>query len=101
MRFISRKKEVINVGGEKVNPNEVESIINSHPEVSFSRVFGKKNSVSGFLVVCQIKKIKNSKLSEKDIRKYLFNKGLENYKIPRLINFINQIETTKTGKIKR
>ena len=101
VKFISRKKEVINVGGEKVNPNEVESIINSHPEVSFSRVFGKKNSVSGFLVVCQIKKIKNSKLSEKDIRKYLFSKGLEDYKIPRLINFINQIETTKTGKIKR
>jgi len=101
VKFISRKKEVINVGGEKVNPNEVESIINSHPKVSFSKVFGKKNSVTGFLVVCQIKKIKNSKLSENDIREYLFNKGLEHYKIPRLINFIDQIETTKTGKIKR
>ena len=45
--------------------------------------------------------MKNSNLSEQDVRKYLMSNGLENYKIPRLINFIDKIETTKTGKIKR
>jgi len=95
-KFLSRKNEMINVGGYKVNPNEVEEILNSHPNVVMSRVFGKKNAVVGNLIVAEV--IKNSEdLKEKDIRDFLQDK-LQAFKIPRIITFVDKIELTRSGK---
>ncbi|MFZ4739787.1 MAG: ANL family adenylate-forming protein [Bacteroidales bacterium] len=98
-RFQSRKNEMINVGGYKVNPHEVEDVIRNIPEVSDVRVFAKANSVLGNIICCEIVKI-NSELNEANIRLFLQSK-LQEFKIPRMIRFVEHLATTRTGKIKR
>ena len=98
-KFISRRNEMINVGGYKVNPGEVEEAIRQCPGVGDVCVFAKKNSILGNIVCCEVVK-KDSELTEKTIRKFLCDK-LQEFKIPRMIKFVEQISTTRTGKISR
>src|SRR6266571_4956006 len=51
--FVGRRDGVINVGGQKVHPEEVEAVINSHPQVRISQVRAKKNAIMGALVVAR------------------------------------------------
>jgi acyl-coenzyme A synthetase/AMP-(fatty) acid ligase len=98
-RFLSRKNEMINVGGYKVDPNEVEDSIRSLQGIKDVRVFAKNNSVLGKIICCEIVRI-DKHLEETNIRAYLQMK-LQEYKIPRMMRFIEEIQTTRTGKIKR
>lgn len=97
--FLSRKNEMINVGGYKVNPLEVEEAIRDIDGVFDVRVFAKKNSVLGNIVSCEIV-LFNKELTESIIRLQLRRK-LQEFKIPRMIRFVDSLSTTRTGKIKR
>lgn len=97
--FVSRKSEMINVGGYKVNPSEVEETLLFLKEIKEVKVFGKKNSVLGNIVCCEIVKNEDG-LEEQFVRQFL-QKKLQEFKIPRIIRFVEQIEMTRTGKIKR
>lgn len=99
-RFKSRKNELINVGGYKINPHEIEEVIMDIEGVNEALVFGKSNSVLGNILCAEVKKEENVLLTEQDIRKILSLK-LQNFKIPRLIKFVNDFTLTRTGKIKR
>ncbi len=99
-RFIARKTEMINVGGYKVNPIEVEDAILSMPEVKEVRVYPKKNSVLGNIVCCDIVCENNQTIKESTIRNYLQTK-LQEFKIPRIIRFVEEVQKTRTGKTKR
>lgn len=98
-KFISRKNEMINVGGYKVNPHEVEEVIRSYPGVSDVVVYSKRNSVLGNIICCNIVSLTAS-LKEKDIRLYL-SQRLQEFKIPRIIKFVDKLDMTRTGKITR
>ena len=97
--FISRKNEMINVGGYKVNPGEVEDVLKMIDGIKQVRVYGKKNSLLGNIICADILRT-NSEITELDIRAVLQNK-IQDFKIPRVIKFVESIETTRTGKIKR
>ncbi len=99
-RFKSRKNELINVGGYKVNPSEVEEAISQIPGVLQVLVYGKESSVLGNILCAQIKQDKKGSLSEVTIRTFLSDK-IQDYKIPRMIKFVESISLTRTGKIKR
>lgn len=99
LRFLGRVNESINVGGYKVYPTEVEEHINSIPGVRRSLVYGKKNSVLGNLVMCEVER-NSEDITEKLILDFL-QERLQPYKIPRIINFVEQIALTRTGKIAR
>jgi acyl-CoA synthetase (AMP-forming)/AMP-acid ligase II len=73
--------------------------LNSHPGVVLSRVYAKKNSVMGNIVIAEVKK-KEPGLEEKTLRLFL-SERLQSFKIPRIINFVDSIDTTHTGKLKR
>jgi acyl-coenzyme A synthetase/AMP-(fatty) acid ligase len=96
-RFLHRKNEMINVGGYKVNPHEVEGEILQIQGVSGVRVYGKKNSVLGNILCA---KVVAENVSEKEIKIHL-SSVLQPYKIPRIIDFVEQLEITRTGKLKR
>lgn len=98
-RFTSRKNELINVGGYKVNPYEVEDELTQHPKIRNVRVFGKPNAVLGNVICCEVELLPNLELKEEEIRFYL-NGKIQNFKIPRKINFVEKIELTRTGKKK-
>jgi acyl-coenzyme A synthetase/AMP-(fatty) acid ligase len=97
-KFIHRKNEMINIGGYKVNPLEVEEEIRMLDGITDAYVYGKKNSVLGTILCADIVSTKN--IEEKYLRHSLLEK-LQNFKIPRIINFVDKLVTTRTGKIKR
>ena len=99
-KFKSRKNELINVGGYKVNPGEVEAIINSIDGVRQSLVYGKANSVLGNVLCAEVQLESGKVLTELDIRQWLKNK-LQDFKIPRRIKFVDSFTLTRTGKLKR
>ena len=99
-RFKSRKNELINVGGYKVNPGEVEDVISAIEGVKQVLVYGKANSVLGNVLCADIQLEEGSELTNVDIKKALVSQ-LQDFKIPRRIKFVEQFELTRTGKLKR
>lgn len=99
-RFISRKNELINVGGYKVNPYEVEQAILNMQEVQEVIVYGKPNSVLGSILCVEIKLIEGGNVDESKIRFYL-SENIQDFKIPRRIKFVESFTLTRTGKLKR
>ena len=103
--FIGRDSGAINVGGNKVIPEEIEAVLNSHPRVIQSQVFGKKNAVLGMLVSAEVINEKAVELAEqKAFKKELvtFCKDkLESFKIPAMIKFVEEIAVNESGKIER
>lgn len=95
-RFKSRKNEMINVGGMKVNPNEVEDVIKELDGINDVLVYGKENSLLGNILCADI----IGTIEEKQVKLSLREK-LQNFKIPRIINFVDEIPITRTGKKKR
>ena len=98
-RFVSRKNDGINTGGYKVNPSEVEDIIRLCNGVIDVSVFGKKNSLLGNIVICQVVRSDIS-LTEKQLRLFLQEK-LQEFKIPRIITFVDSLKITRSGKLSR
>lgn len=99
-RFISRKNELINVGGYKVNPNEVEEAIYQIPGIEQVVVYGKSNSILGSILCADVCLYEGIELTELQIRQFLTGK-LQDFKIPRRIKFVDSFKLTRTGKIKR
>lgn len=99
-KFLSRKNELINVGGYKVNPSEVEAAISELPGVQQVIVYGKANSVLGNVLCAEIQKREGEVLEESEIRFFLTQK-LQDFKIPRRIKFVETLALTRTGKLKR
>lgn len=97
-KFISRQNEMINIGGYKVNPNEVEQVMRSYPGINDVRVYGKKNAIMGSVIIADV--VTSELIEETDIRLYLKDK-LQEHKIPRMFIFKDKIEQTRTGKLKR
>lgn len=101
LKIIGRKKDLINVGGEKVIPNEVESVILSLAEIDDVLVYGEPNPITGEIVVCDVVVAKGVNLSEKEItkliRQHCKNK-LDKHKIPVKVNILDKIDYTNRFK---
>ncbi len=99
LRFVSRKSDMINVGGYKVNPAEVEDSLRSHEFVREARVYAKSNSVVGSIVCAEVVRASES-LNETELRAFLAER-LQEFKLPRMIKFVSELDTTRSGKLKR
>ena len=98
-RIVGRASGFVNVGGEKINPQAVEAVMLRHSAVQAVRVFGRRNSVTGQVVVADI--VSNDPaLTEHELRVFLASR-LQPIQIPRLIRFVDRLELTPTGKILR
>jgi len=102
LRIKGRAKEVINVGGEKVLPSEVESIVLEIESVSDCTVYGAKNAITGQMVAVQI--VLEVGIDKKEakifIRKYCKQK-LDSYKVPVKFEFVDQTNYGERFKKKR
>lgn len=99
-KFKSRKNELINVGGYKVNPGEVENVLLSMNGIRQAIVYGKANSILGNVLCADIQLEEGANLSDIEIKKALHSQ-LQDFKIPRRIKFVEQMSLTRTGKLKR
>ncbi len=98
-RFRHRNNEMINVGGFKVNPHDVEDALRKHPAVRNAQVYGKQNRITGNILCCRIEAFQPHP-TVRDIRAFL-EKSLPDFSIPRMIEFTDNLETTVTGKLRR
>ena len=89
IKIIGRAKEVINVGGQKVLPAEVESIILEMEEISDCMVYGEKNAITGQTVVCDVVLNKNIENIKKRVRVFCKDR-LDAYKIPTKLNVVDK-----------
>lgn len=97
IKIIARKNNIINVGGLKVFPQEVENVINNVPGVIDSSVYGEKNSIIGNIVCAKVYSMSNDKKSLKNSIKKFCKNRLENYKVPIKIIF-DELKITERGK---
>jgi acyl-coenzyme A synthetase/AMP-(fatty) acid ligase len=97
--FTNRKNDIINIGGYNVNPQEVEECLLKFNGIQNAMVYSKANTIIGNILCCEIIS-SDSEITEKVLRKYLQTQ-IQEFKIPRLFRFVNEINTTRTGKIKR
>src|SRR5690606_9631950 len=99
VKIVDRKKDMINVSGFKVFPNEVEDVLASHPDIVEAAVIGVPDAegsevVKAFLVTT------NRSLTLEDIREFTREK-LTGYKRPHLIEFRDELPKSNVGKILR
>ena len=95
IKIVGRLNEIINVGGEKVLPTEIESVLMELDIVSDALVYGATNAITGQTVVASIvlREDIDKKYAKKEIRKYCITR-LSAFKVPTKITFQ---EKTKFG----
>jgi acyl-coenzyme A synthetase/AMP-(fatty) acid ligase len=101
--FVGRRGGIINVGGLKINPEEVEAVINRHPGVRMSRVAGRKSPITGAIVIAEVvlNEAANDNRTAKDEILSLCRAHLPSFKVPALLRFVPALELTAGGKLAR
>lgn len=99
LKIIGRSKEVINIGGEKVLPTEVETVILELSQVIDCKVKGVANAITGQMVVADVVLLEgfDPKIEKTLIRNHCRGK-LDAYKVPAKINFIESISFSERFK---
>ena len=106
--FAGRRDGIINVGGLKVYPEEVEAVINRHPKVRMSRVRSQKNPITGAVVVADI--VLTGTLPDEDSSPkpeieaeilQLCRERLASHKVPVIVFFVPNLPVAQTGKLQR
>ena len=98
-KIVDRKKDMIIVSGFNVFPNEIEEVLMMHEGVLEAAAIGVPHDVSGEIVKVFIVK-KDPNLDEKTIIAHC-RENLTNYKIPKLVEFRDELPKTNVGKILR
>ena len=101
--FLGRESGAINVGGNKVQPEEIESILLASGLVHSAFVYGKKSPMMGSLVCADVVLIDrecDKKIVKKEILAYC-RSHLEAFKVPALLKIIDELSITHSGKLKR
>jgi long-chain acyl-CoA synthetase len=99
VHIVDRKKDMINVSGFKVYPNEVEEIVSLHPGVLEVGAVGVPDPASGEAVKIVVVK-RDPLLTVEDLKAHCRN-YLTTYKIPRAVEFRRELPKTNLGKILR
>jgi acyl-coenzyme A synthetase/AMP-(fatty) acid ligase len=103
--FTGRRDGIINVGGYKVHPEEVEAVINRHPVVAMSLVKAKKNPITGALVVADVV-LKTLPMDgppdplRQDILQFCRGE-LAPHMVPTVINIVPMLAVGESGKLVR
>ncbi|GLR17734.1 AMP-binding protein [Portibacter lacus] len=98
-RIVDRKKDMILVSGFNVYPNEIEGILAAHPKILESAAIGIPDEKSGEVVKIFVVK-KDKSLTEDEIKAYC-RENMTGYKIPKVIEFRDELPKSNVGKILR
>ena len=99
IKIVDRKKDMINVSGFKVFPNEVEDVLTTHPDIVEAAVVGTKDS-DGNEVVKAFVVSSNPSLAVDEVRAYAKTQ-LTPYKVPHLVEFRSELPKSNVGKVLR
>ena len=100
LKISGRLKEIINKGGEKISPLEVDNVLMDHPLIEQAVCFGYEDKMLGEDIAAAIIIKEGKNCSETDVKTYAEEK-LAKFKIPKKIFFVNEIPKGATGKLQR
>ncbi len=106
-----RQDGIVNVGGQKVHPEEVEAVLNEHPDVQMSLVRARTNPITGAIVVADIVRRGDGDGAslpamsartgfEDDIRAFC-RRRLPPHKVPSSVRCVPSLAVTPAGKLVR
>jgi len=107
--FLGRRGGIINVGGLKVHPEEVEAVINRHPQVRMSLVRARRSPIMGSIVIADV--VPTAELGQDGAREpiaelertilQLCREALAMHKVPTAIRFVAALDIAASGKLAR
>ena len=101
--FTGRRGGIINIGGQKVHPEEIEAVINRHPQVRMSLVRPKRSPITGAIVVADV--VLNSAGNDAEAVKgdilTLCRDVLPRHKVPAAISIVPALDVGASGKLAR
>ncbi|CAI2466343.1 Long-chain-fatty-acid--CoA ligase [Serratia ficaria] len=99
VRIVDRKKDMILVSGFNVYPNEIEDVVSQHPKVLECAAIGVPSEVSGEAVkICVVKK--DASLTKEELLTHC-RRHLTGYKVPKIVEFRDELPKSNVGKILR
>ena len=100
LHLIGRLGEIINRGGEKIVPSEVDDVLRTHPAVADAAVFAVADDRLGQNLVAAVVLNAGMSASPRELRSWMLDR-LASYKAPRRIWFVADLPRTATGKVRR
>jgi acyl-CoA synthetase (AMP-forming)/AMP-acid ligase II len=98
LSIVGRIKEMINRGGEKIAPREIDDVLLQHPAVGEAVAFGSPHPVWGEEVAVAV--VLKHPVTEKELINFA-RERLADYKVPKKVYIVERIPTTATGKVQR
>jgi len=101
--FLGRREGVINVGGQKVYPEEVEAVLNRDPAVRMSRVWARRNPIVGAVVAADVV-LREPWVDFDQMRESLLRtcrETLAAHKVPVTLRAVPELDMAASGKLKR
>jgi acyl-coenzyme A synthetase/AMP-(fatty) acid ligase len=101
--FLGRREGVVNVGGLKVYPEEVEAVLNCHPAVQISRVWARKSPVVGAVVAADVV-LRESRADFARVKESLLQScraALSAHKVPVTLRAVTSLGVAASGKLSR
>ena len=103
--FVGRRGGIINIGGLKVHPEEIEAVINLHESVRMSRARSRRSPITGAIVVADVVLADGTNARRHEtIRTEIIGRckdRLAAYKVPAVIRFVERLDVTAAGKLAR
>ena len=100
LRLTGRLKEIINRGGEKISPLEVDAVLLAHAEIAQVVCFAVPHAKLGEDIAAAVVLSEGSALTERDVKDYAASQ-LANFKVPSAVVILEEIPKGATGKIQR
>src|SRR5438552_557168 len=100
MRFLGRYKDMLKIGGENVDPMEVEAFLMSHPAIAAAAVVGLPDARLAEVAVAFVQRLSGATLTERDVIEHCRGR-VASFKIPRYVVFVDEFPMTSTGKVQK
>ena len=101
LHLAGRKKDMINRGGSKIYPKEVEDLLHSHPAVLRAAVVGMPDYRLGERVCAYVELQPGASLDLDEVKLFLSEQRVMRYKIPERLEIVDALPMTPTGKVKK
>jgi fatty-acyl-CoA synthase len=100
MRFLGRYKDMLKIGGENVDPMEVEAFLTTHPAIQQAAVVGLPDARLSEVAVAFVQCAPGAALTEREVIEHCRGR-VASFKIPRHVTFVAEFPMTSSGKIQK
>lgn len=100
LRFAGRIKEIYKVGGENVDPIEVESALMRHPAVAFASAQGVPDERMGEVGLAHVTVLPDEQVDPEELRRFV-REHLAAFKVPRHVVVVDAMPMTASGKVRK